>query len=285
MIDKQIDRDIEAQRADLNKKQTILGNYMKMGYDAQDAYKLAAADARDRVATQLEMVASKYGDEKANADMLNTIGALKNKSMQDTIDVNHRQSQLDIQKGQLSIQYQDLALRKQQAGLAMEERERGRQIAGALMKGQKVKNFPLMYLPENLRDKGLYSPDGSLMIATDPEAKKTMNERYVVHGEAMGALNNLDKLQKDIGRGLLTNITTRGSEAIQATTQALFKLSENSGTKISGMSTQDQEWLKKTIPDPTSWNTAKFKSLINLWKKDINDKTNSMEKQYIQLGR
>jgi hypothetical protein len=60
-----IERDIEAQKANLAKKQTELGYYMQQGHTLREAAQLATADSFQRTAAQAQLVATKLGGAMA----------------------------------------------------------------------------------------------------------------------------------------------------------------------------------------------------------------------------
>jgi hypothetical protein len=70
VIGQKIADDIEAQKADLGKKQNLLSHYVQQGHDIQSAMQLAKADAMDAYAGQMQMVATRYAgpEAKVNAD-------------------------------------------------------------------------------------------------------------------------------------------------------------------------------------------------------------------------
>lgn len=76
VIDKAIDRDIDAQKAELGKKQSLMSMYVQEGHDLQAAYQLAKADLLDATSTQLKMTASKFAGAKAQAVAQSQSGAL-----------------------------------------------------------------------------------------------------------------------------------------------------------------------------------------------------------------
>jgi hypothetical protein len=77
VIDKAIDRDLDAQRADLGKKQGLLSNYIQQGHDIQAAFQLAKADAQDAYAGQMEMMASKFAGPQALINSEKVVAGIK----------------------------------------------------------------------------------------------------------------------------------------------------------------------------------------------------------------
>jgi hypothetical protein len=83
IINAQIERDIDTQKANLTKKENLVRMYMEEGHSIQEAGRLAAADARDSTAAQLDMLGSKFMGEKAGNAAQSTLAALTKQSATD----------------------------------------------------------------------------------------------------------------------------------------------------------------------------------------------------------
>ncbi len=67
LINDAIEKDIDAQKANLGKKQGLLSAYVQKGHSIEEAARLARADQQDALAGQIAMVASKYAGPEAQA--------------------------------------------------------------------------------------------------------------------------------------------------------------------------------------------------------------------------
>jgi hypothetical protein len=76
VIDKAIERDIDAQKANLGKTQSLLAMHMQEGRDLESAYQLTKADLLDASAAQLQMTATRFAGAKAQAVAQSQVGAL-----------------------------------------------------------------------------------------------------------------------------------------------------------------------------------------------------------------
>jgi hypothetical protein len=69
ILDNAIERDIEAQKANLSKNQGLLAHHAQGGRDVQAAYQLAKADMLDSFAGQLQKTAGQFAGRKSDADV------------------------------------------------------------------------------------------------------------------------------------------------------------------------------------------------------------------------
>jgi len=76
IIDKMIDRDIDAQQKDLENKHTHYRAELEKGHMADESYKLADARLRNNLATQLDMAADRHKGPQARAAADAAIGQL-----------------------------------------------------------------------------------------------------------------------------------------------------------------------------------------------------------------
>lgn len=65
ILTKAVDDDIDTQKVNLGKKESLLNNYMKAGYDIQHAEELAKADLNDVIAGQIRQVAAAHAGTQA----------------------------------------------------------------------------------------------------------------------------------------------------------------------------------------------------------------------------
>lgn len=101
LLNQAIDRDIDAQKANLGKKQTELNFYMQQGHTIQEATQLAKADALQRTAAQLQLAATQHAGpeamaaaQEASAKLSQQGLLLKQKAFEDGLGNQVRQVQL-----------------------------------------------------------------------------------------------------------------------------------------------------------------------------------------------
>ncbi len=108
ILERAIDRDIDAQKTNLAKGENALAMHMQRGRDLQSAMSLVKADARDAVAAQLEMVAAKFADPKAAALAQTQIVALRSKSAEDRQTAAIKADDQAIKRGHLAVEWAKL---------------------------------------------------------------------------------------------------------------------------------------------------------------------------------
>lgn len=81
-INTMIERDIDAQKANLGKKQGLLSAYVQQGHDLQSAKRLAMADAAGMYAAELERNKAKFAGKEAQATADSAIAELRAKQAQ-----------------------------------------------------------------------------------------------------------------------------------------------------------------------------------------------------------
>lgn len=104
LIDKSIAQDIDAQKANLGKKQTLLGDLMRQGYSIQDAEKLATAHAQAVYQGALAKGAAQTGTANAAAIAQKTIADLKGSQLSQTQEVMQRGFQNHIELAKLAVE-------------------------------------------------------------------------------------------------------------------------------------------------------------------------------------
>lgn len=101
VMDRAIQRDVDAQEKDLGKKQSILADYIKQGYTLREAKKLAYLDLRDATAIQLEQVTNKHLGPERGAENLQKAGMAQAQSAKErseiasaAVDRKYKQAQM-----------------------------------------------------------------------------------------------------------------------------------------------------------------------------------------------
>lgn len=104
IMDDAVEKDIEAQKANLGKKQTQLGDLMKQGYSLQEAHKLARANARAVLEAQLARGAATFGTAQANANAMKAIAESKDARLRETHAVHQQGFQNYIESKKLELE-------------------------------------------------------------------------------------------------------------------------------------------------------------------------------------
>lgn len=82
VMDQAIERDIDAQKADIAKGQSLLAHHAQGGRDMAAAYQLTKADMLDGFAGQLQRNATQFAGQKADADVQLAIGQARERAAQ-----------------------------------------------------------------------------------------------------------------------------------------------------------------------------------------------------------
>ena len=111
VLDKTVDRDIDAQKADLGKKQSLLSHYMEQGHDMQSAYQLTKADLMDATAGKLAMVAAKLAGPKAAAQADAMKAAISKSTYQMRQQAEAQRASQQLAQAHLGLQQRMLDIR------------------------------------------------------------------------------------------------------------------------------------------------------------------------------
>ena len=86
MLQDNIDRDIEAQKAELGKKNSLLAHNMQQGRDLDEAYRVTQMQSNDILASHLRMTADQTADPLAKARLMEIAGMTDQK----TAEIQHQ---------------------------------------------------------------------------------------------------------------------------------------------------------------------------------------------------
>src|SRR6266851_1726013 len=140
VIQKQIDRNIDAQVKNKQNQESMINTLMRQGYDMRQARGVAEARMKDRLAGQMEAAASDFLGEKAQAAAQTTIAALRADSVQ--IKQKMRAEGLDSTLKSLQIQ-------SARFGIQNQEFQRG--ATAQLLSGKPVDAYLMYYLSSEMQ--------------------------------------------------------------------------------------------------------------------------------------
>jgi len=249
VINDAIEKDIDAQKTDLGKKQNLLSHYVQQGHDINAAAQLAKADQMDAYAGQMQMVASKYGGQEAAVNADKTIAGIKGDAA--------KMRQTAMQQGfENSLKAAELRLKAE--ALAAKEAQPSNLVAPGFMKGQ---------VPIKDEEAGKFR--GALAAQRDIESAaaemKALVQKHGTEGfpgevkAKMGALHSKLILKK----------------------KNLEQLGAISGT--------DMSLIEGEVPDPRGWapeaiahNVTKLDQLVANGRGTIDSAANAMGLQRVQ---
>lgn len=247
VIDKAIDRDMDAQKTDLGKKENLLGHYMQQTRDLQSAQHLARADYLTSVAAQVQAATAKMSSQTAIPAAQQAVAQIRAKAAQEEQLATERG--LQIKQGQMNLSM------GQQQMAALQEILKG--VSGGGGFDRRVLEMPAF---KDYRERAVDLPDGSIGFAADKEeADKTR--------ESMATVSRLkSKLQRF--QSMFENGSPRTLDRGLAQAQRADLLAEMGHLHgLNRLSDQDLAIFEKQIPDLTdAWPVNAGKKLSNLGK-------------------
>lgn len=229
VIDRAIDRDIESQKIDLSKKETLYGRYLDQTKDGLAAQQMAKADAYDVAAAQLQKISAQYTGTKAAADAQATIGQLRANGA--TLRQQATQRAMEIEQGRIGLQMQRFQA----------------EALGQLMKGvqggggfdRRVLELPAF---KDYRERAVDLPDGSVGFAPDKEEAGKARESFAAVANLKQKLGRYSDLLKS---GSPATLDRGSAQALRA--DILAEMGHLHG--INRLSDKDLELFEQQVPD------------------------------------
>lgn len=183
-IDKAIDRDVEAQKLELGKKENLLSHYMQQGNSIMAAHSLAKADLLDVASAQMQKTAAQYAGQKAAADAQIATGQLRQQAA--VLRQQGTERELQIKSSQIGLQQQ------QAQAVAMKELMKG--ISGGGGFDRRVLEMPAF---KEFRERAVDLPDGSVAFAPDKEEANKSREGFATLSTIKAKLTRFADLAKN----------------------------------------------------------------------------------------
>lgn len=225
VFNNQVDRDVDAQKANLGIKQSILGNYMQEGHDLQAATQLAKADKLDMAAAQLEREASRAAGPTAAANAQVVLGQLRQQSMQlrqesVTKDLQNRMAALGVRAGEAQLAAMAAAKRQMKSAAANGDSPYIAMARQDIMSDPKKRAEHVVQIPTRV----VMGPDkqGSPMttlqsfgaLAISPDDAKEVKKSMVGYQKLTKKLDGLDAFAKAHPHGALSPAERTKAEAM-----------------------------------------------------------------------
>ena len=140
VVQKQIDRNIDAQVKNKQNQESMINVLMRQGYDMRQARGVAEARMKDRLAGQIEASASDFLGDKAQAAAQTTIAALRSDSV--------------LKKQQMRAEGLDMTLKNlqvQSARVGIQNKEFERVANAQLLSGKPVDPYLMSYLSPEMQ--------------------------------------------------------------------------------------------------------------------------------------
>lgn len=237
IIQKNIDRDIDAQKMDLGKKQTLLSHYMEQGRDIMQAHNLAKADLIDATAAQLQRAAAQFGDPKAQAEAKIAIAGAQKQSFQLRQEAEMKHAQIQMERVELSLKAQAMQYQRYQMALAQ-----------AAASGQRIDNVEMM--PAEMRSRAATLPDGRKVLAKTEKGAEAIDAASQAARELKEVTAEMRTFREHEGRTPMSS-TTAGRKADALHLRALKAFAGTAGVaNYANLPTQELEQFKGVVPNP-----------------------------------
>lgn len=197
LLEREQDRDIEAQKANLGKQQTLLSHYVQQGHSVQEAAQLARADMRDYAAAMMEASASKFAGPEAMA--------LAQQHKADTaMDTAKTRSAMRAQAQESDLRRMEIEQKRMELGFALNARP----VQMAAEAGQAVPDAAGMVLDPKRRVK----VPGGWALANTEKDRDEIADLHQHYAALNGALSQFESLSGKTGLG--GNDTKLGAQAL-----------------------------------------------------------------------
>ena len=271
LVDNAIQRDLDAQAANLKQKNTLLSLHMQEGADLAQARQLARADMLDASAAMLQRVSVKFAGERAQANAQAQIADLTRRAALERQAVAAQG--LDMSLKGLQIEGAKVALGAQAAALAAAKNAAASGNVQAIMES----------LDEKKRERAVFdfASNGQVVglhFAPSKERAKEAQDAVKDYTTSLAALNDLRELRRQIGTGGAISPTTRArANQIQKVLVGTMRLA------LSGQGADtdsDREYRMGIIPNAAEWMTtdAIFEAKIReLQQKALDAKVSALQ--------
>lgn len=188
IIQNAIGRDMEAQKANLGKKQNLLSMYVQQGHDVQDAMKLAAAHEIAAVEGQLRASASRYAALETAPTAQSIAAQLQTKRVQMRQEVISKGYENATKQADLEIKRIQLAM----AGNLPAQAAVQNQLKMMAATGRPI---PPEYEPILDRELVVHTPEG-IRLAKDKEVRKEIDQVQQAAGELKSAISDARRFRQ-----------------------------------------------------------------------------------------
>lgn len=250
VLNDQVNKDIEAQKLEMGKKQNLLSLNMQKYKNLQDAELKTKIDYATALQAQLAKVAAQSGSQQALASGHAMQAVLQEKIMN-----------WSSQIGQAN------ALKK---------------LAGGDSNGVNMEA-----LPPEARERTVTLPNGGVGLARTKEQATETNKALNVLNELDSAVGRAEKFSSDNGRTVGMHIPVVGDIGTSSYKEGMSIKHdiETSMNKLQGLNRLTDTEMKKfeqMVSDPGAWNKETVSKLTSFLKDKIKEKQDSEMSQYVE---
>lgn len=242
-LQSQIQNDLDAQKNDLGKKETLLSHNFQQTGDLREAYNMTKLQNNDILASHLRMTADQTSDPIAKARAMQIYGM----TMQNSAQLQHQMAITKMQQNAFGGQ------------------------------GGTNNSMALESMTPEMRERAVQLPGGGMKLAITKDGAKEVRQQI----QTMQPINDsLDELER-LGPSALIPGSPENQKAKSIQAQLIPLVNENAGLKR--LSSEDINNIKNMLKDPTSFSgqiaggarTREFKAFLN--NKLLNSMGNQLE--------
>lgn len=238
VVNDAINRDVEQQKAELGRKQTVYSNYIQMGHTNREAEQLAIAHLHNLAAAQVDLAATKYAGPQAQQVAQATKAQLQGQG------VTLRQNALSegLTNALKSAQLKQIQGEQETAPLRA-------QVAQALATGKALDPSWAPYVPPTLR---IDTPEG-IRVAKDADSRKLIEEAQKSQKQVNDLTSEIDAFRKKNSGGNFFG--GAGSTHAKELQKQAFIAAKDLGTKLNLRGDMMEE-LKDMAPNAADKTTT-----------------------------
>jgi hypothetical protein len=270
IIDRAIQRDIEGQKAEIDKNQNLLAHNLKQTDDLRLAHQLTRADLLDSSAAQLQRAAASFAGEKSQAAAAAAIGSLRAEAAKERQAVAATALQMAAQRELLPLQIDQAKRAAAMQRLQMEA------MSGLFSGvGTSIDSRALALLPDDMRERVVFLPGGKAAMAPTKEEASKVREAMEAVSEINGAISDMREFRRTHSGG---TIAPAAMSAATSQAQALRnKMVRAMGKGLGVLNQSDYELLFGMIPDPAAFfvTDASVNAKLDVLQQSTNDKMGS----------
>lgn len=238
VLDNAINQDIDAQKANIRKKESLYSENLRLLGDERQAALATKSQLLSVAQAQIQAIGLKTNSQEAKAKELSALG------------------QIEMQKAQIRQQLQKDQVVSQMAG-----------------GGTSMSDAQIQQMPEEIRKRAV-KVGGKYVLALDDQAAKSSREIIGSHDSMMSNLDELINLRKQYGAETIPGPVKAKMQNIASNLELAMKESKKLGTLDAGA----ERYMKKIVADPTSYTFAldSYKALKEVQNKETNAKLKAL---------
>jgi hypothetical protein len=228
MMDKAVDQDLDIQRRDLGKKQSLLDQYIKEGHDLRSAQQLAKADLMDALAGQIQAASLRSGSDKARLAGEQAALSLQQSAAQRRAAEHQQTFANRLAVGEYALKQEQVAAQRQAAAATL--------AAKTGVDSEQV----------------TYNDAGQPLVATSKDAKTKLEASLLAKRKLDGLLDQYEALLKSSRNLPGVNVTEKSKQA-RGLAEGLHQQLMLAAKEANALGTLDNgsvKFLEQMIPGP-----------------------------------